>query len=89
LKIKEIYDYLVELGIEKDPRGEEEVKASLDREKKKYDELKAEDKQEFDRERLTNPYADTRILCGDPEKRLKVCWSGSTLRLVKSSLPIV
>ena len=71
MKIKEIYDYLVELGIEKDPRGEEEVKASLGREKKKFDELKAEDKQEFDRERLTNPYADTRILCGDPEKEVK------------------
>lgn len=71
MKIKEIYDYLVESGIEKDPRGEEEVKASLGRGKKVFDELKAEDKQEFDRERLTNPYADTRILCGDPEKEVK------------------
>ena len=71
MKIKEIYDYLVELGIEKDPRGPEEVKASLGREKKKYDELKEEEQQEFDRERLTNPYADTRLLCGDPEQEVK------------------
>jgi len=71
LKIKDIYNYLVELGIEKDPRGSEEVKASLVREKKKFDELKAEEQLEFDRERLTNPYADTRILCGDPEQEVK------------------
>jgi putative NIF3 family GTP cyclohydrolase 1 type 2 len=71
LKIKEIYDYLVELGMAKDPRGPEEVKAVLGREKKKYDELKKEEQQEFDQERLTNPYADTRILFGDPEQEVK------------------
>ena len=71
MKIKEIYNYLIELGIEKDPRGPEEVKAALERENKKFDELKKEEQQEFDRERLTNPYADTRILCGDPEQEVK------------------
>ncbi len=71
MKIKEIYDYLVKLGIDKDPRGPEEVKALLERENKKFEELKAEEQQEFDRERLTNPYADTRILCGDHRQDVK------------------
>lgn len=71
MKIKEIHDYLVELGMAKDPRGPEEVKAALEREKRKFDDLKKEEQQEFDQERLTNPYADTRILCGDPEQEVK------------------
>jgi putative NIF3 family GTP cyclohydrolase 1 type 2 len=71
MKIKEIYDYVVALGIEKDPRKPKAVKESLAREKKKYEELKDDEKKEFDLERLTNPYSDTRILCGDPEKEVK------------------
>lgn len=71
LKIKEIYDYLVTRGIEKDPRGPEGVKVALEREKKKFAEMKEDEKKEYDREALTNPYSDTRILCGDPESEVK------------------
>ena len=71
MKIKEIYDYLVARGIEMDPRKPDAVKELLQREKKKYNDLKDDEKKEFDLERLTNPYSDTRILCGDPEKEVK------------------
>jgi putative NIF3 family GTP cyclohydrolase 1 type 2 len=66
LKIKEIYDYVVAVGIEKDPRRPEGVKQALARQKKKFEELKEEDRIGFDPETLTNPYSDTRLLCGDP-----------------------
>ncbi len=71
MKIREVYEYVVEKGIEKDPRKPDMVKEILDREKKKYDELKEDEKTEYDLERLKNPYADTRILCGDPEAEVK------------------
>ncbi len=71
MKIKEIYDYLVARGIEKDPRRPDGIKEVLRREKKKYDELKEEEKKDFDLEALTNPYSDTRILCGDPEAEVR------------------
>lgn len=71
MKIKEIYDYLVKMGIEKDPRQPEAVREELAREKQKYDELKEEEKTGYDLERLSNPYSDTRILCGDPEKEVR------------------
>lgn len=71
MKIREIYDYLVRHGIEKDPRSPEEVKEALAREKEKYEGLKDEEKKEYDLERLTNPYSDTRVLYGDPEKEVK------------------
>ena len=71
MKIKEIYEYLVARGIEKDPRHPDGIKEVLRREKKKYDELKEEEKKDFDLEALTNPYSDTRILCGDPEAEVR------------------
>ena len=76
MQIKEIYRYVIEKGIEKDPRGAKVVRELLANEKKKYDELKAQEKEEFDLERLTNPYADTRILAGDPEKKVQRILTG-------------
>ncbi len=71
MKIQEIYDYVVKQGIEKDPRKPEEVKEALEKAKKKYGDLKEEEKKEFDKESLINPYSDTRILCGDPDANVK------------------
>ncbi|MBI5492976.1 MAG: NGG1p interacting factor NIF3 [Deltaproteobacteria bacterium] len=71
MKIKDIYEKAIKRGIELDPRGADEVRRELDREKKEYDSLKEKDRKYFDTERLTNPYSDSRILCGDPEKDVK------------------
>ncbi len=71
VKIKEIYDYMVARGIEKDPRGTEAVQAQLAREKKHYEEMKKDEQQDYDTERLVNPYSDTRILYGDPSAEVK------------------
>ena len=71
MKIKDIYELAVRLGIQNDPRGEEAVRNYLAKQKKALDEMKEDEKKEFDQDRLFNPYADTRILCGDPEKEVK------------------
>ncbi len=71
MKIKEIYDYVVEKGIEKDPRKRDGVEELLAREQKNFEEMKEKEKEEYDREKLTNPYSDTRILCGDPGAEVK------------------
>lgn len=70
MKIGEIYQLAVKMGMESDPRGLEAVQKLLAREKEKYEELKEEEKKEYDLERLSNPYDDTRILAGDPEKEV-------------------
>ncbi len=49
------------------PRGSEGVARVLERAKKEFDELPEDERWEFDQESLVNPYADTRILYGDPE----------------------
>lgn len=71
MKIKDIYTKAVQRGIEFDPRGKTEVEFELTRAKKDFDELKEADKKKFDKESLTNPYADTRILYGDLDKEIK------------------
>lgn len=71
MKIKEIYDYFVEKGIEKDPRKPDGVTEALAREKKNYEAMNEDDKKEYDLERLKNPYSDTRILSGDPDKEVR------------------
>lgn len=65
MRLQELYESIIEIGIKNDPRGEEEVKEILKKEKQKYDELPAKEKKFYDVERLRNPYNDTRILYGE------------------------
>lgn len=73
---KEIYDLAVKMGMKADLRGEKKVKNNLDRINKKYKSLNKEQKAEFDKERLTNPYSDTRILVDNKKKEIKKVFAG-------------
>ena len=66
MTLQEIYRIAVEKGMAEDARGREEIARVLDEARTAYDALDEEDKPFFDTERFTNPYADTRILTGDP-----------------------
>lgn len=76
MKLSEIYEFAVKKGIEQDPRGVKAVQKLLDSTKKEYEELKPRQKQDFDKEAFLNPYADTRILNGDPNKNIKSIFVG-------------
>jgi len=67
----EIYKSVVELGILADPRDKKIINKELKKIKKEYQGLKKQQKEEFDIERITNPYADTRILYGDKNCKVK------------------
>lgn len=69
--LKKIYETIVAKGLEADPRGKKEVIKSLDRKKKSYKDMKKEEKEFFDVQSLTNPYADTRILHGTGEEDIR------------------
>jgi len=70
MTIKQIYNLAIKMGMEADLRGEAKVRKYLARQKEKYQKLPLEGKKEFDRERLINPYSDTRILV-ETEKPIK------------------
>ncbi len=65
MKLKEIYDLAVRIGIDADPRGKQAVNKMLKRVSERYEKMDADEKDFFDTEKLTNPFADTRILAGD------------------------
>lgn len=67
MKLKDIYQLVIELGKDNDPRGKRELSRYLARVRKEYLSMKADEKPFFDQDRLDNPYADTRILAGDPD----------------------
>ena len=74
MKIKEIYNLAIQMGIETDFRGREGVEKFLERKRKKYEKL--EDKEEFDKEALENPYLDTRIYHIAEDKEIKKVLTG-------------
>lgn len=71
MKIEKLYKRAVEIGIENDLRGKEEIKRILKAEKEKFKKLKAEEKEPYDEDRLFNPFSDTRVLNGDLNTEVK------------------
>ncbi len=76
MKLKDIYGIAVKKGIEKDPRSRAQIDEALDEARKEYKKCGPIDKKAFDTERLKNPYADTRILYGDPDKEVRTVMVG-------------
>lgn len=76
MTIQEIYNLAIKMGIKADPRGENSVLKQLKREKEFFSELNKNDKEEYDKERLTNPYSDTRILNGNGNLKVKSIFTG-------------
>ena len=68
--LQEFYELAIQSGIDADPRGRATVEKELSEVRKAYDELKPEEKESFDTERLKNPYADSRILHGSPDRNV-------------------
>ncbi|MFA5048207.1 MAG: NGG1p interacting factor NIF3 [Patescibacteria group bacterium] len=88
MTLKQIFDLGLSLGIKNDLRGEPHVRRHLAKAKERYDKLSAEDKKYFDLERLTNPYADSRLLYdnGRPVKKILVGIDGDTQELILAKM---
>ncbi len=76
MKLREIYDTAVRMGIEADPRGKAGVTEFLARTKKRFDALPEHLRALADPEELTNPYNDTRIYVGDPDTEVTTLIGG-------------
>jgi putative NIF3 family GTP cyclohydrolase 1 type 2 len=76
LKLKKIYDLIVSEGISADPRKKEIVEEALNKQKKYFESLSQKEKEYFDKETLANPYADSRLLNGDPDKDIRTALVG-------------
>lgn len=64
MKLETLYRKAVEIGMAHDLRGPAEIRRVLAEEETKFKKLSAEEADAYDKERLVNPFADTRILAG-------------------------
>lgn len=71
MKLKKIYELVIQEGIACDPRGKDLVFENLKKAKERFEALGTKDKEYCDRETLRNPYDDTRILAGSGETEVK------------------
>lgn len=81
MRLKEIYETIVARGIEADPRGKKGVKRFLENRKKSYEDMKKDEREFYDTERLTNPYDDTRILHGEGNEDIRTILVGIDLEV--------
>jgi putative NIF3 family GTP cyclohydrolase 1 type 2 len=75
MKLEDIYELAVNMGKACDVRGDS-LELYLQEQRKRYDDLSQKQRELFDMERLTNPYADTRILAGNREADIKGAFCG-------------
>lgn len=71
MTIQEIYQLAIELGIKNDFRSRKEIEQYLKHGKDEYAKLSKEEQAVFDKERLTNPYSDSRIHNANGAKKIK------------------
>jgi len=71
MKIQDIYNLAIKMGMESDFRGKEGVKKLLDSKKQKFSKMSEKEKAEFDKDALENPYLDTAIYNIADDKEIK------------------
>ncbi len=73
---KEIYKLAIDLGVKSDLRGKDQVLKYLKRQRGKFDKIRKEEQEFFDKEKLSNPYSDTRILVDNKKRYIKKIVAG-------------
>lgn len=77
MKIQEIFDLAIQIGIDNDPRGRAKIEKIFKKRKAEFDELPAKKKKDYDQDRLTNPYSDTNVqYAPDLDKEIKTVLVG-------------
>lgn len=76
MKLDTFYRKAVAAGIARDPRGAEAVRKLLDEERERSKTFDGDERESWQEDRLFNPYADTRILAGDPSAEVRKVIAG-------------
>jgi len=76
VKVSEFYSKAISVAMDNDPRGRDFVIKELNRKKRDYEKLTGREKELFDTDSLTNPYTDSRIICGKGDEDLNAIMAG-------------
>ena len=75
MKLIDIYKLAVQMGMDADLRTKEQIEVELKRVGDRYKKMEPEERDRFDPDQLWNPYADSRLLHGDPSAEVEgVLW---------------
>lgn len=86
LTLGKLYNFAIEWGIQHDPRGEKFIGSLLKKQRKDFEKLDQKQKELFDKEKFSNPYSDTRILFGKPERGVKYLLVGIDIEIAEVML---
>lgn len=64
VKLEELHEFAIEEGKKEDPRSGEQIEEELEKRKEKYEDLEGIKKEMYDKDRLKNPYSDTKVIYG-------------------------
>jgi putative NIF3 family GTP cyclohydrolase 1 type 2 len=76
MQIKEIYNLAIKMGIESDFRGKDQIQKILEKKKERFEKLSSDEKEDFDKEALENPYLDSSIYNVSEDKQVKKVLAG-------------
>lgn len=76
MKLHEVYELAIKMGIEKDVRGSAEIDRLLAKNNRELERVEEKDSTYFDRQTLVNPFSDTRILYGTGEEEINSIFCG-------------
>ena len=76
MRLEEIYKTVIDEGIKADIRTEKRIHELLSQTKNAYKTLSVKERDFFDKESLSNPFPDSRILCGDPKSNISSAFVG-------------
>jgi hypothetical protein len=79
MKLRKLFDTCIDIGMQYDVRGPTALKKHMEEMKKEFESMPKEKQKFFDRERLRNPYHDSRILTGDGDEQVTMCMVGIDL----------
>lgn len=71
MKLAEIIDFFVKEGIKEDLRTKKQLNDFFKNQKGAFQKSTGFEKKFFDKNRFTNPFADTRLLTGDPNRQVR------------------
>ena len=71
MKVQDIHNLFIRMGMDADFRGKDGVQDFLDDKKKRFEKLSEQEKQEFDKDALENPYLDSGVYNISDDKEIK------------------
>lgn len=83
MRLEEFYNFVIQQGKVQDPRGSAVVEINLRRTEEQFKKLNQSAQKVFEKDRLTNPYADTKLLCGDLQAEIKTILVGIDIEVAE------